>query len=88
MDKLYEVKFKIIKKLLLLVGEQAEMLSQRGTNIREVLNLYHNLAVDYSLLTTYYLDKKETKNLEDVFKKIKITLISINPDYEIYLEKI
>lgn len=87
MDRQYEIKFKVIKKLLLLVGEQAEMLSQRGTNIRDTLNLYHNLAVDYSKLTTYYLDKQD-KDLEDIFKKIKVTLLNINPDYEIYLEKI
>lgn len=84
MDQNFENKFRIIKKLVALTGEQAASLSEKRGNLPDILNLYHNLAVDYNILTTHYFNKKET----DIFQKIKVTLLSINPNYAFYLEKI
>lgn len=86
MDDKFETKFRIIKKLIILTGEQAKNLADKNGKLNEILNLYHSLAVEYNLLTTHYFNKESSDN--DIFQKIKITLSKINPDYMIYLEKI
>ena len=86
MDKDFEIKFKIIKKLVLLVGEQSKRLADKSLKLSDTLNLYHNLAVDYNILTMHYFKKSDIDI--DIFQKIKVTLLKINPDYGFYLEKI